>query len=299
MINNDQHNNTFKNISGIIVQVISSLTIIFDILLFFPTLRIKKSIPNWTFLLCQFLICSLIAAIYFILNEIQRKNKTFDCLIILITRNYCSLIIISSSLCICLSSLFVLTNNYFVKQNLILMKIIFILVTWFPSLIILSVIFIGNFQEDIDYTTNDCVIVNPTFAIIYFSVIGSYYATIFVTCGIIINKLLKIKKLIQNNLTKKSIKVIKSYLIGIFLFFMFDITCDILRTAHSDLRAVFIIFLCCMNPVMTYLFILTNQVKKSFRNVYCNCCSENLRTYSNVLEGIEPQEEEEDENENE
>ena len=295
MIENVQEN-TFKNISGIIVQVIASLTIIFDILLFFTNLRIKKSIPNWTFLLCQFLICSLIAAIYFILNEIQRKHYTFDCLIILITRNYCSLIIISSSLCICLSNLFVLSNNYFVKKKVILMKIIFILVTWFPSLIILSVIFIGNFQKDIDHTNNNCVIKNPTFAIIYFSIIGSYYAAIFVTCGIIINKLLKIKKLVQNNLTKKSIKVIKSYLIGIFLFFIFDITCDILRTVHSDLRAVFIIFLCCMNPVMTYLFILTNQVKKSFRNVYCNCCSNNLRTYSNVLEGIEPQEEE-DENE--
>ena len=293
----DHKGNTFKNISGIIVQVISSLTIIFDILLFFPTLRIKKSIPNWTFLLCQFLICSLIAAIYFILNEIQRKNKTFDCLIILITRNYCSLIIISSSLCICLSNLFVLTNNYFVKQKLILMKIIFILITWFPSLIILSIIFIGNFQNNIDPNKNDCVIENSSFAIIYFSVIGSYYVAIFVTCGFIINKLLKIKKLIQNNLVKKSIKAINSYIIGIFLFFIFDITCDILRTVQSGLRAVFIIFLCCMNPVMTYLFVLTNQVKKSCRNVYCNCCSDNLRTYSNVLEGIESQEEEEIENE--
>ena len=281
---------------GRIIMGLSILIIIFDIFLFFPTLQVKKAIPNWTFVLCQFLVSSIIAATYFLLNEIQRQYKKIGCTIILILRNYCSLIIISSSLCICLSSLFILTNNYVVKQRPLLMKIIFILITWFPSLIILSVIFIGDLKDNIQ-NQNDCVIENPNYIIIYYSVISFYYVAIFAMCARILYKLIKINSLIQNDMSKKSFKVIRSYLIGILLFFACDITCDILRTHGSTIafkiRSVFLIFLCFMNPVMIYLFVLNKQVKKNVRLIYCSCCLQGSRTHSNVLEGMTSQEEDE------
>ena len=269
-------NSLVENILGYITISISSLTIIINICLFYPTLSIKNPFPPFIFLFCQLLICSIICAIYLILNGFQKMFSVFPCEMILIFRNLSSIPIVSTSLCICISNLLVIRRSNLLKNNYKKLIVIFLLVIWvFPISIVISLFIMINIYN-LKFTETNCVV--NSFRgyswLYYISVVGYYFGTLIV-CVQIIVKLIMINKHVPNQTTKKLIKAVSSHFIGLFFFSSFDIVTESIRS-NTHLSAVRTILLMCisiMNLIMIYLFIWTKKVSSNCYALYCCCLS--------------------------
>lgn len=280
--NNESRYSPFEKAIGLIVIIVAIITILISIVLIIPTCKVKNSYPNLIFLLTQLLISSIVCASYFILNEIQRRSRKLPCILILIVRNFCSLTVISSSICICISNLLLIKGSLILKTKPVLLKVFFLIGTWFIPLLFLIIFLVIKEQMGLDFENlYDCTMSNPSgenanngklFDKLYFSVSIIYYLVAFVICILVIERLCKIQKEIPNQSSQKLIKVVVSYIVGIFFFFVFDIALEILRPfiKNTKIRTIGLFFLCFMNLVLVYLFVWNKQVRNNCCKIFCN-----------------------------
>lgn len=279
---------------------ISSISLVLNISYFIVSVfkKRKEEYTNTRFLSTQFLISSITCCLYinfynyYLAYESKKVDPNQDvpslCFLIVILRTLSITPTICSCACVAVSTFLVINKRHLLKQNSRVFRIVFILLGWGPSIIVvISLIF--RFSA-IEIEKQACTQKGNFFSYLTFSYQMCYLLVLYIVCAVVLHGICKLNS--QGDIEiKKAIKQliqkVVGYMVGISFFSIFAIFTNVNQLDSVDTNTVlpyFQLLFSVMDPVMAHLFIVNHKFMNDWKNFYL-CKKEPAEINEDIQEG--------------
>ena len=292
-----------ENIGNVILHIgaiISSCSLIINISYFILSVckKRKEEYTNTRFLSTQFLISSITCCLYincynyYLAFKSGSGSKSF-CLVVMSLRTLSITPTICSCACVAVSTFLVINKRHLLKQNSRMFRVIFFLLGWGPStlvvvisLITLSTTSTTSTTEDYSVDKNYCVYNNTrsdsskktgnyhVISILTFCYQMLYLVVLYIVCIVVLKGICKlnsqgdieIKKAI-----KQLMKKVAGYMVGITIFSVFAVFTNLTQSAIINTKGVlpyFQLFFSIMDPALAHLFVVNRRFLSDWVSFY-------------------------------
>jgi hypothetical protein len=259
-------------------MIIACISMLINLLLLIPIIKVPNSYLHRKFLSIQFLISFIVVSVYIIIFSQNNLNAVMPCKVLEILRIWGSCLVFNSSFSILFISFLEIRRSSFAKKPKCLI-IFSILCTWLPPLIITLLFILRQIQFHPE-GDNPCSYSEfKFFPKVFLLYIICVYIVSAIICFIIIISVRNFEGNVNEQskkIKRKAIRMIVSYIVAILIFQIFMIMSFDVKVPHivqyicRPLFSLFIFY-------MLYVFVWNDEVHIHCKAFYL-CKSVNMDT---------------------
>lgn len=257
---------TFQTVIEYLGIMTSLSTLIFNILLIRPCLKVTNVYPNFVLLNLNFIISSMICALYFLFTSIHKLFDLISCEVIIFIRCFSTIPLTATACILFCYNVLILRGSTWIKKNVICLGTIYIFIIWVLS-IIRGIISAKFFTEKMEFKDKTYCLYTYELSEYFYNIhLGTTYVVMFFLSIYSIFKVCSIKS--NKNKTNQLGCMFFKQLIFASIFCIADMI------SHFGykiplLKDCFVYVINLMNITMVYSIVFIRQIKDNFNKMYC------------------------------
>ena len=257
---------TFQTVIEYLGIITSLSTLIFNILLIRPCLKVTNVYPNFVLLNLNFIISSMICALYLLCTSVHKLFDLISCEVIIFIRCFSTIPLTATACILFCYNVLILRGSTWIKKNVICLGTIYIFIIWVLSFIRGS-ISVKFFTEKLEFTNKIYCLYNYKLSEYFYNIhLGATYVIMFFLSIYSIFKVCSIKN--NKKKTNQLGCMFVKQLIFVSIFCIADMISDF-GYETPLLKDCFVYVVNLMNITMVYSIVFIRQIKDNFKNMYC------------------------------